>query len=105
MQITLKQISVKELVANYVNNDEEGVVGYYGKLNIRPAYQREWVYNDKQRNAVIDTIRKNYPLNTMYWVLNEDGTYELLDGQQRTISICKYVAGEFLSVMSLSTTY
>ncbi len=31
----------------------------------------------------------------MYWVKNEDGTYEVLDGQQRTISICEYVAGNF----------
>lgn len=44
MQISLKQISVKELVANYVNNDEEGVRGYNGLLNIRPAYQRENLY-------------------------------------------------------------
>jgi hypothetical protein len=31
----------------------------------------------------------------MYWVKNEDGTFEVLDGQQRTISICEYVAGNF----------
>ncbi len=31
----------------------------------------------------------------MYWVKNEDDTYEVLDGQQRTISICEYVAGKF----------
>ena len=31
----------------------------------------------------------------MYWVKNEDGTYEVLDGQQRTISICEYIAGKF----------
>jgi hypothetical protein len=30
----------------------------------------------------------------MYWVKNGD-TYEVLDGQQRTISICQYVNGDY----------
>lgn len=31
----------------------------------------------------------------MYWVKNQDGTFEVLDGQQRTISFCQYVNGDF----------
>ncbi len=95
MKIVLKEISIREVSKEYMNDDEEGVVGYGGKLNIRPKYQREFVYKDKQRDAVIVTIRKNFPLNVMYWVKNEDGTYEIMDGQQRTISICEYIAGKF----------
>lgn len=95
MEIKLKEISVREVVENYVNNDEEGVIGYNGKLNIRPKYQREFVYKDKQRDAVIDTVRRDFPLNVMYWVDNGNDTYEVLDGQQRTISICEYVNGTF----------
>jgi len=95
MEIEIKEITIREVVDGYLNNDnEEGVIGYSGKLNIRPKYQREFVYKDKQRNAVIETVRKNFPLNVMYWVKNED-SYELMDGQQRTISICEYVAGKF----------
>lgn len=95
MDIELKQISIKEVTEGYLNDDEEGVIGYSGKLNIRPKYQREFVYKEKQRDAVIETIRKNFPLNVMYWVKNEDGTFEVMDGQQRTISFCEYVAGKF----------
>ena len=95
MKIELNEISIREVAQNYVDNAEDGVVGFDGKLNIRPKYQREFVYNEKQRNAVIDTIRKGFPLNVMYWVKNEDGTYEVLDGQQRTISFCQYVNGDF----------
>lgn len=95
MEIKLKEIAVREVVKGYINNDEEGVIGYDGKLNIRPKYQREFVYKDKERDAVIDTLRKDFPLNVMYWVDNGDGTYEVLDGQQRTISICEYVNGSF----------
>lgn len=96
MTIELHQISIGEITNGYHDSNEEGVVGYSGKLNIRPKYQREFVYDEKQRNAVMDTIWKGFPLNVMYWVRNEDGTFELLDGQQRTISFCSYVAGEFL---------
>ena len=95
MKIQLKEIAIKEVVAEYINDNENGVVGYGGKLNIRPKFQREFVYKDPQRNAVIDTVRKNFPLTVLYWVKNEDDTYEVLDGQQRTISICEYVAGKF----------
>ncbi len=95
MKIELHEMTVGEVAAGYVDNAEEGVVGYGGKLNIRPRYQREFVYDDKKRNAVIDTIRKGFPLNVMYWVKNEDGTFEVLDGQQRTISFCRYVHNDF----------
>jgi hypothetical protein len=95
MKIELKEITVREVVENYVDNAEEGVIGYNGQLNIRPKYQREFVYDAKKRDAVIDTIRKNFPLNVMYWVVTGDGSYEVLDGQQRTISFCQYVKSDF----------
>lgn len=95
MKIELKKIKIKEVVDGYLNNDEEGVVGYGGKLDIRPKYQREFVYDDKKRNEVINTIMRGFPLNVMYWCKNEDGTYEVLDGQQRTISFCEYAISHF----------
>ncbi|NMB69077.1 MAG: DUF262 domain-containing protein [Chloroflexi bacterium] len=95
MKIELHEITVREVAEKYADNAEEGVVGYGGKLNIRPRYQREFVYDEKKRNAVLDTIRKDFPLNVIYWVKNEDGSFEVLDGQQRTISFCQYVAGDF----------
>ena len=95
MKIELKQIKVRDIVSGYTNNDEEGVTGFNGSLNIRPPYQREFVYKDKQQKAVISTIVRGFPLNTMYWVKNEDDSFELLDGQQRTMSICEFVEGNF----------
>jgi len=95
MKIDLKEILIKDIANGYEDNNEDGVFGFSGKLNIRPPYQREFVYKDKQRDSVIETVRKNFPLNVMYWVKNEDETFEVLDGQQRTISICEYVNGSF----------
>ena len=90
MKIELNKVKVSDLVNGYADNGENGVVGFSGKLNIRPAYQREFIYKEKQRNEVINTIRKGFPLNTMYWAVAGDG-FELMDGQQRTISFCQYV--------------
>ncbi|MDR3234031.1 MAG: DUF262 domain-containing protein [Planctomycetaceae bacterium] len=94
MKIELHQIPIRELVNGYTNSQEEGVRGYGGKLDIRPKYQREFVYKEQQRDAVITSVRNRFPLNVMYWVKN-GGNYEVLDGQQRTISICEYVANKF----------
>ena len=98
--MTIKQIEVTvgEITKGYVNNDEQGVRGYDGLLDIRPPYQREFIYNEKEQQAVITTVLKGYPLNVMYWVKRNDDAecpYEVMDGQQRTLSLCDYVAGKF----------
>ena len=94
MEIKLHEIKIRDIVDGYVDNHEDGIVGYGGKLDIRPPYQREFIYNEKERNAVIDTINKGFPLNDMYWSKNGN-KYELLDGQQRTLSFCQYYNGDF----------
>jgi Protein of unknown function DUF262/HNH endonuclease len=95
MKIIPHKISIRKVVVGYKDSAEEGVVAYGGKLDIRPKYQREFVYKPEQRNAVIETIKNSFPLNVMYWMIREDGGYEVLDGQQRTISIGQYVNGDF----------
>jgi uncharacterized protein with ParB-like and HNH nuclease domain len=95
MKIELHKIPINKVIAGYKDSSEEGVVAYDGKLDIRPKYQREFVYKEKQRDAVMETIKSNFPLNVMYWMIREDGSYEVLDGQQRTISIGQYVNGDF----------
>ena len=97
MEIKKVAIKVKDLCEGYVNETEtdieQGVYAYNGKLCVRPAFQRSFVYDAKQQNAVIDTVLKGFPLNIMYWVDNGDGTYDCLDGQQRTISLCNFMDG------------
>lgn len=95
MIIDLHRMKVRDVVDGYIDSAEEGVVAYGGKLNIRPKYQREFVYSGKQRDAVIETVKKGFPLNVMYWMVNDDDGYEVLDGQQRTISVAQYVNSDF----------
>ena len=95
MNVELKEITVRELAQGYQDTEENGVVGYNMKLDIRPTYQREFIYKDKQREAVIDTLTKGFPLNVMYWAVRDNDGFEVIDGQQRTISICQFVEGDF----------
>ena len=97
MNIELKFIKIGDLVKDY--NDQslsnEGITAWSGKLDVRPKYQREFIYNEKQEREVINTILKDFPLSTMYWVKQDNiDHYEILDGQQRTISICKFATNE-----------
>ena len=109
MQIKLTPIKVKDVFDQFVDSGEDGVFGYHGQLSIRPKYQREFVYDEPHQQAVIDTVINNLPLNTMYWSVSRDDqtgkpvlapngkqAYELLDGQQRILSICKFLKGERL---------
>ena len=96
MKTTHRRVKIKELVNGYndKSNEDKGITSMNGALNIRPEYQREFVYKPKQRNAVIETILQSAPLNNMYWAENKDG-FEIMDGQQRSISICQFVNNEY----------
>ena len=95
MNIEERKVTVGEVCKGYFNDAEEGVTGYDERLDIRPKYQREFVYKDNQRDEVIRTVLKGLPLNVIYWCKTGEDTYEVLDGQQRTISLCEYVDGSF----------
>jgi hypothetical protein len=95
VKITETKIKISDLCENYHDDAENGVFGFSDKLQIRPKFQREFVYSDKQRKEVINSVIRGFPLNTMYWSKVSDDLFEVLDGQQRTISICQYVSGDF----------
>ena len=96
MKINMIKVPVRDLIQGYSEDDSTSkVVAWGGKLDVRPEYQREYVYGEVQRDAVINTVLNGFPLNIMYFVDRKDGTYEVLDGQQRIISICRYAQNRF----------
>ncbi len=95
MKFEIKQITIRDITEGYIDNKEKGVKGYNRQLNIRPSYQREFIYKDKDRDEVVISILLGSSLGEFNWAKNENNTYEIIDGQQRTISLCKYVNGEF----------
>lgn len=88
---------IREIVEGYEEDEKNGVVkACNGLLDIRPMYQRDFVYDLEKQRKVIDTIIKQLPLNIFYWGSGISvGKYELIDGQQRTISICRFIKGKF----------
>jgi uncharacterized protein with ParB-like and HNH nuclease domain len=104
MRIDLNEIPIHDIVLynketqkceGFIDNEEEGVYGMDGNLNIRPIYQREFIYKVKAKESVINTVRNNFPLNVLYWMENKTGSYEVLDGQQRLMSICKFISSDY----------
>ena len=96
MKINETRLKIGDLIDGYYEDDATSkVTAWGGKLDVRPEYQREFVYAEKQRDAVINTVLNGFPLNIMYFVDRLDGTYEVLDGQQRIISICRYAKNMF----------
>ena len=93
MNIEKNDLTIAELFEGYEDRGDEGVVAYGGILDVRPPYQREFVYKEKQRDDVIRSVLRGFPLNVMYWVDKGDGNFEVLDGQQRSLSICQYLNG------------
>ena len=95
MKIELKPRKIKEIAVGYVDNGDDGVFALDGMLTIRPPYQREFVYSTDKSRAVINTIINGFPLNIMYWAKNNAESFELLDGQQRTLSVMHFLEHKF----------
>lgn len=73
-------------------NEGKGLFGLGGELIIQPEYQRNYIYGDGKKDvAVVESLLKGYPLGLIYFVKNEDGMYEVLDGQQRITSFARFV--------------
>lgn len=99
MKTTLRtDITVQDICEGFVYNELEGrgLFGLSGKLTIQPEYQRNYIYADGKKDvAVIESILKGYPLGLIYFNKVNDGSLEVLDGQQRITSFGRYVTNKF----------
>ena len=100
---TLRPKTVGDVTNGFKENLETGkVVGFGGLLDIRPEYQREFVYGPAAQQAVIETVLNGAPLSNLYWVKNADGSFECLDG---FVSAIKMIDHTFSRLCSLSVQY
>lgn len=90
-----KTLKIKDIAVGFIDREELGITTYNGNLDIRPAYQRNDVYTTAEKQAVIMTILRGLPISDITWYKRADGTYEILDGQQRTLAICQFMNGDF----------
>lgn len=101
-------LTIRDIVEGFEYNelDEKGLYGLNGKLIIQPEYQRRYVYGDGRRDvAVIDSLLKGYPIGLIYFNHAGEGTYEVLDGQQRITSIGRFVRGLFAATHNGNQQY
>lgn len=105
--VSFGSLKVKDIIEGFMEDSITGEVSSMnGRLNIRPSYQRQFVWDKgsesggKKQIALIDSILNGYPINVMYFVktgVNQDGEdmYEVLDGQQRIITMCHFKENMF----------
>ena len=81
MKIQQLDLTVRDLVVGYHDDGDGGVVGYGGAslISARPS-------------SASSSTRANSAKHSHVLVGPKDGTFEIVDGQQRTISIAQYVA-------------
>lgn len=62
-----------------------------GDLKINPIYQRMFRWDIAQQSALIESILLNIPIPPIYVYQNENGKWNLIDGQQRLSTIFKFM--------------
>lgn len=85
MKYSVTQKKISELL-EWIKKDQ---------IDLHPPYQRNFVWSLKDQKQLIDSIMRGYPLPNFIVSLRKDGSYEMVDGQQRATTISKYVKNEF----------
>ena len=65
-----------------------------GNLNLKPGFQRQSVWKERDRAKLIDSILRNYPLPAIFFYRrNENGNpvFDVIDGKQRLESIFMFM--------------
>lgn len=87
MEYSVKEFTVKELV-DLIDND---------LINLNPDYQRNYIWSPDDQKYLIDTILKKYPLPSFFIYIDDKGKYEMVDGQQRSKTIYRFVKSQIKS--------
>lgn len=104
MVTTLRcDLKVKNMVDGFFfdKNEGKGLYGWGGDLTIQPEYQRNYLYEEKDKKygskekGVILSVLKDYPLGLLYFLKVGENKYEVLDGQQRITSLGRFYTGHF----------
>jgi Protein of unknown function DUF262 len=81
MKYKIEKWSIEKLV-DYVNND---------KIVLKPPFQRNFVWGEDDQVELIESIKNGYPLPTFFIYQKGDELFDMIDGQQRTRTIIKFL--------------
>lgn len=85
MEYNITVWSIEKLVKNIKTN----------LIDLRPSYQRNDIWTKKDQRSLIDTIKAGYPIPNLFIRDLGNDKYEMVDGQQRALTIMKYINNEF----------
>ena len=51
-----------------------------GTIDVAPAYQRQFRWNNIKRSHLIESVLLGVPVPSLFMAANQDGTWELVDG-------------------------
>lgn len=71
------------------------VEGVHENLFVIPEYQRKYRWDKQQVEELATSLIRDLPIPPIYTFRNEDGQLEILDGQQRVMSLYFYFIGKF----------
>ena len=78
--------SVKDLIRDYDD----------GELILKPDWQRYYVWTNKQASQLIESIFLQLPIPLIYLNEEEDGTFTVVDGQQRLTALIEFVKNKHI---------
>lgn len=84
IRITTKNFSLRDVVDQIEDGD----------IDLAPDFQREYVWQVRQRTRLIESILLGIPLPAFYFNQDDDGTYQVVDGVQRLSTIALFMRNE-----------
>lgn len=73
------------IISEYLNREKRG------KLILNPPYQRLFRWSIEDQSALIESIMLGIPLPPIFVFQREDGSWEIIDGLQRTKTIMEFM--------------
>ena len=62
-----------------------------GEIHINKEYQRGDIWKPTQKIELLKSIENSYSIGVLVLFINDNGQFEILDGQQRLLTIKQYL--------------
>lgn len=81
-----RDYTIDFIIEQYNNNE------FY----IPDEYQRQYIWNDVDKNRFIESILLGLPIPLMFFSDTDDGRCEIIDGAQRTQAMDEFISGDLI---------
>jgi uncharacterized protein DUF262/uncharacterized protein DUF559 len=87
---------MSDITTKFAPSTIQNIVNLYnnGHLNLSPGFQRDSVWSERDRQKLIESILRKYPIPAVFFWRRQDGgeiCYDVIDGKQRIESILMFV--------------